>query len=162
MEMGSYKGTCNPSYQETAAKAALWEYNSARARDGLAPLNRMPVGTRYTTEKPESACDAPTKEERLAHDTMQSQDSHPSYPQPHIHLNGTGRATLTRETEEARDSLMAAVKAFKSMTCHGRDFYILNDARAFEKAAAKREDMDWNLTELAEYLDARLTHLLDL
>lgn len=32
---------------ETLAKSALWDYNSARAHDGLPPLSRMPAGTVY-------------------------------------------------------------------------------------------------------------------
>jgi hypothetical protein len=86
---------------------------------------------------------------------------YPSYPQPQIHLNGTGRETLLEETEKARDSLMVAVKAFEAMTCHGRDFYILDDSMALERAAAKRHEMGLNFVALAKYIDARLTHLLD-
>jgi hypothetical protein len=84
-----------------------------------------------------------------------------TYPQPQIHLNGTGRETLLEETEKARDALLVAVSRFERMTCHGRDFYILNDSLAYEKAAAKRHEMGLNFVELAEYIDARLTHLLD-
>ena len=84
-----------------------------------------------------------------------------TYPQPQIHLNGTGRETLLEETEKARDSLLVAATLFERMTCHGRDFYILNDSLAYEKAAAKRHEMGLNFVELAEYIDARLTHLLD-
>ena len=46
-EVGSYKGTCSASYGETLAASALWDYNSARAHDGLPPLSRMPAGTVY-------------------------------------------------------------------------------------------------------------------
>lgn len=46
-ELGSYSGTCSASYGETLARSALWDYNSARAHDGLPPLNRMPAGTQY-------------------------------------------------------------------------------------------------------------------
>ena len=83
------------------------------------------------------------------------------YPQPQIHLNGTGRETLLAETEAARDSLMVAVKLFEDMTCHGRDFYILDDSLAYEKAAAKRHEMGLHFVALAKYIDARFTHLLD-
>jgi len=84
-----------------------------------------------------------------------------TYPQPQIHLNGTGRKTLIAETKLARNSLMVAIKAFESMTCHGRDFYILDDSLALEKAAAKRHEMGLRFVELAKYIDARFTHLLD-
>tara|TARA_R110002110_G_scaffold159447_1_gene357193 strand:- start:156 stop:440 length:285 start_codon:yes stop_codon:yes gene_type:complete len=84
-----------------------------------------------------------------------------TYPQPQIHLNGTGRETLLEETEKARKSLMLSIKAFEAMTCHGRDFYILNDSLAYEKAAARRHEMGLNFVALAEYIEARRTHLLD-
>lgn len=49
MEMGSY-GTwviLRKNSGETVAQSALWDYNSARAHDGLPPLKRMPQGTKY-------------------------------------------------------------------------------------------------------------------
>lgn len=46
-EMGSFKGTCSHSTRESYRKNALWSYNSARAHDGLPPLDRMPAGTVY-------------------------------------------------------------------------------------------------------------------
>ena len=45
--VGSYTGHASASNGETLAASALWDYNSARAHDGLAPLRRMPAGTRY-------------------------------------------------------------------------------------------------------------------
>ena len=51
-EIGSYQGTCSASYGETLAASALWDYNSARAHDGLAPLTRMPAGTIYHKPAP--------------------------------------------------------------------------------------------------------------
>ena len=46
-EQGSHTGTCSASNGETLAASALWDYNSARAHDGLPPLSRMPAGTVY-------------------------------------------------------------------------------------------------------------------
>jgi len=46
MEMGSYACKVSDRY-ESKHKAALWDYNSARAHDGLEPLQRMPNGTKY-------------------------------------------------------------------------------------------------------------------
>ena len=46
-EVGSHAGTCSASAGETLAASALWDYNSARAHEGLPPLSRMPAGTRY-------------------------------------------------------------------------------------------------------------------
>ena len=45
--VGSYTGHASASNGETLAASALWDYNSARAHAGLAPLRRMPAGTRY-------------------------------------------------------------------------------------------------------------------
>lgn len=45
--MGSYQSTASASYFETLAQSALWDYNNARAHDGLPPLRRMPAGTVY-------------------------------------------------------------------------------------------------------------------
>lgn len=49
-EQGSYKCSVSDSRGETRAQAALSDYNSARAHDGLPPLTRMPAGTRYQPE----------------------------------------------------------------------------------------------------------------
>jgi hypothetical protein len=46
-EMGSYFGYASDAYAESLAQSALWDYNSARAHDGLPPLSRMPRGTVY-------------------------------------------------------------------------------------------------------------------
>ena len=45
--MGSYACTVRDGRYETKAKAALQDYNSARAHDGLDPVKRMPAGTFY-------------------------------------------------------------------------------------------------------------------
>jgi hypothetical protein len=47
IEQGSYKTIACDSLFETYRANALWSYNNARARDGLPPLTRMPVGTYY-------------------------------------------------------------------------------------------------------------------
>ena len=48
-EQGSYKTTVKGSYGQTYRTEALQDYNSARAHDGLPPINRMPKGTEYAT-----------------------------------------------------------------------------------------------------------------
>jgi hypothetical protein len=50
MEQGSYKTIVKSGRSETLAQQALWDYNSARAHDGLPPVSRMPAGTRYTPQ----------------------------------------------------------------------------------------------------------------
>jgi hypothetical protein len=49
-DMGSYQTYCKSSYMETYRGNAVWSYNKAREHDGLEPLTRMPVGTKYVRE----------------------------------------------------------------------------------------------------------------
>ena len=49
-QVGSYKTTVTSGRSETLAAQALWDYNSARAHDGLSPVSRMPSGTSYTPQ----------------------------------------------------------------------------------------------------------------
>jgi hypothetical protein len=53
-DVGSYQFsviTGSYGWGLSKAKEALWQYNSARAHDGLEPLTRMPNGTTYTATK---------------------------------------------------------------------------------------------------------------
>jgi hypothetical protein len=50
-EQGSYTTSARASYGQTMRAAALQDYNSARAHDGLPPIKRMPKGTKYTAAK---------------------------------------------------------------------------------------------------------------
>ena len=49
-QMGSYKTTVTSGRYETKAQQALWDYNNARAHDGLTPVSRMPAGTSYAPQ----------------------------------------------------------------------------------------------------------------
>lgn len=52
-EVGSYKTTVTSSGKwgnQTYRQAALQDYNSCRAHDGLPPVRRMPAGTCYTPQ----------------------------------------------------------------------------------------------------------------
>ena len=49
-EMGSYTTNTSTGGRETYRQKALWDYNSARAHDGLPPVKRMPAGTSYTAQ----------------------------------------------------------------------------------------------------------------
>ena len=49
-QVGSYKTTVTSGRTETLSAQALWDYNSARAHDGLPPISRMPSGTSYTAQ----------------------------------------------------------------------------------------------------------------
>ena len=57
MEQGSYTTIVSRGYYQTVPQAALQDYNSARAHDGLPPIRRMPAGTKYvrlSSQKPKS------------------------------------------------------------------------------------------------------------
>ena len=47
MEQGSYTTIVSGGFRQTVAQAALQDYNSCRAHDGLPPIRRMPAGTKY-------------------------------------------------------------------------------------------------------------------
>jgi len=51
MEQGSYSTIARDGYGQTFRAAALWDYNSCRAHDGLTPLERMPKGTLYELQR---------------------------------------------------------------------------------------------------------------
>lgn len=44
-DMGPNSIIATPSYLESVEENALWHYNSARAHDGLKPLDELPEGT---------------------------------------------------------------------------------------------------------------------
>jgi len=55
-EQGSYSTEVSSGGRfgtETIAQKALWDYNNARAHDGLPPIKRMPAGTKYILRKKE-------------------------------------------------------------------------------------------------------------
>lgn len=49
-DVGSYQTTTSTGGLESYRAKALWDYNSCRAHDGLAPVKRMPAGTSYTLQ----------------------------------------------------------------------------------------------------------------
>ena len=50
-EQGSYTTIVKSGTNETINQQALWDYNSARAHDGLPSIKRMPNGTTYAAIK---------------------------------------------------------------------------------------------------------------
>jgi hypothetical protein len=46
--MSSFSTVCEANSQETKEENALWDYNNARAHDGLPPLEKLPAGTTFT------------------------------------------------------------------------------------------------------------------
>jgi hypothetical protein len=81
-----------------------------------------------------------------------------SFPLPAVHLNGTGRETLLKEWEEAYKSLNKAFNALLDTTCHGRDYYVIDD-NAYSQARDKRIEMRDKLQEVCEYAQAHYYHL---
>jgi len=84
-------------------------------------------------------------------------DHLPTCPLPVIHLNGTGRTSLLREYQTARQALKNLTGALAKATCHARDYYPLPEPDAFYKARATRQAVFALLDELDEYLIAH-TH----
>lgn len=48
IQMGSYTTIATEYTMESKEDNALWDYNNARAHDGLKPLNALPDGTTFT------------------------------------------------------------------------------------------------------------------
>lgn len=46
-DMGPYSTIAHESALETKEENALWDYNRARAHDGLAPFKQLPKGTTF-------------------------------------------------------------------------------------------------------------------
>ena len=80
---------------------------------------------------------------------------------PIIHLNGTGRATLTREYTEALDKLTDAIAAFRAITVNGRDYYPAGPA-AIETALEQHLEAEQHLNATKAHLEEILIHLTTL
>lgn len=78
---------------------------------------------------------------------------------PVVHLNGTGKNTLTEEYQLAFDKLKEAIEAFNKTTFHQRDFYVSDDAASsnYYSAQALRWKMQMIYKILADYLYAHTT-----
>jgi hypothetical protein len=89
--------------------------------------------------------------------------THPTYgeiPLPLVHLNGTGRETLTTEYSEARAAIYTARRALAAVTCNARDYYPLGDG-AYNLARSARTTALQYLDHVAGYLEAHLEHLFN-
>lgn len=73
-EQGSYTTTARSSYMQSYRAAALQDYNSCRAHDGLEPVRRMPVGTVY-----EKLCSLITEIVSIAQTATHSEDGQPEW-----------------------------------------------------------------------------------
>lgn len=82
---------------------------------------------------------------------------------PRLHLNGTSKASLLEQIDNAYTALGTAYNAVREMAPNGRDYYVYNDGMA---TLAKAEDqhrarlrvldgMRRELEQMAEKLDAQ-------
>jgi hypothetical protein len=56
---------------------------------------------------------------------------------PTVHLNGTGKAGLIKQYEEAGSALYEAISKLRATAPHGRDYYVQKDPAALQKATAE-------------------------
>jgi hypothetical protein len=80
---------------------------------------------------------------------------------PIIHLNGTGKDTLTREYFEALDKLNDAIEAFGAITVNGRDYYPAGPG-AIQTALEQHLTAEQHLNATKAHLEAVLLHLTTL
>lgn len=74
---------------------------------------------------------------------------------PSVHLNGTGKANLLSELEEAHNALLVADQKLRQVTVHGRDYYVQGPS-AYAQA---REEMDRRILALDQIMrDMRALH----
>lgn len=77
---------------------------------------------------------------------------------PSIHLNGTGRKTLSEDYFEAWNRLNEAIAAFNKIEFNCRDYYV-QPAGAWAQATTERNEAARKLHEVHKYLEAHLIHL---
>jgi hypothetical protein len=78
---------------------------------------------------------------------------------PIIHMNGTGVKTLRREYDAASETLAPFLDAWRDITFHSRDYYVVPGS--WEQALAARMELNLALEKLQYYLDAHRAHLHD-
>lgn len=72
---------------------------------------------------------------------------------PTVHLNGTGKASLQAELRTAYEALEDALKALRSVTVHGRDYY----PQGPEAYSMARAEMDIRIGALGKVQQDVLT-----
>ena len=77
---------------------------------------------------------------------------------PTVHLNGTGRKTLTEGYLSAYSKLIEFRDAFRSIEFNARDYYVQSNT-AFAEARTDRDVMEHKIGSLMQYLEAHLIHL---
>lgn len=79
---------------------------------------------------------------------------------PSIHLNGTGKLTLTREYDAAAEALEEFKHKFGQITCHARDYYV-QSPEAYPKARDERNKIWEHIEAVESYLNTIREHLYD-
>jgi len=77
---------------------------------------------------------------------------------PTIHLNGTGRKMLNDDYFNAYLKLQEAIRAFRSIEFHARDYYVAGHD-AFHKARTERDIALTQLNLVQVYLETHLAHI---
>ena len=81
---------------------------------------------------------------------------------PTIHMNGTSKAQLVKEYEAAYDAVDNAIKVFREITVHGRDYYVQPDyPHVFYRAQDEHQALLNKLFDVRKDLETRLGHLLE-
>lgn len=81
-----------------------------------------------------------------------------SFPLPSVHLNGTGRKTLSEGYFNAYSKLQEADRAFREIEFNARDYYVQGPG-AWPQARTERDAMHAKFEELRVYLETHLAHL---
>lgn len=77
---------------------------------------------------------------------------------PTVHLNGTGRKTLSEGYGNAYRKLIEFREAFASIEHNGRDYYP-QGPDAYSRSRKERDDQFERISRLMQYLEAHLIHL---
>jgi hypothetical protein len=84
--------------------------------------------------------------------------SAPTAPVPTIHLNGTGRAMLVADYNDAWRGLQKARETLARVEFHARDYYPQGDD-AWQQARAQRDRQFDDLNRIQQELEAVLLHI---
>ena len=84
--------------------------------------------------------------------------THPGFPLPTVHLNGTSRQTLLADYQAAYEKLTEFSDSFRSIEFNARDYYVQSDS-SFYEARTERDLMEHKIGALMAYLEAHLLHL---
>jgi hypothetical protein len=79
---------------------------------------------------------------------------------PVVHINGTGKKTLTEEYQNTYNLLVDLKDAFNKQEFHARDYYV--EGHEYWKGAVdKRNEIKMKMNEIEKYLLDHLLHLTE-